>query len=72
MPLTHPDDLESINGEFYQSFFSSYDKIGDLDLRFSVNIECPYCGQPQEIQLKDDVYDYDGDDDDTVTDNNKV
>jgi len=81
MPLTHPDDLESTNGELYQSFFSNYDKIGDLDLRFSDSIKCPYCGQLQQIQLKKNVFnvfdvfddgDDDDDDSDNVNDKNKV
>lgn len=47
----HPDDLETIDGEFYQNFQSFDGDISELDLSFSDSLCCPVCGKPETFKL---------------------
>ena len=51
MSLVHPDDLESIDGEYYQNFQSFDGDISDLELSFSDVLYCPVCQQCETFNL---------------------
>ena len=41
MQLVHPDDMEAIDGEYYQNFHSFDGDISELGLSFSDLLYCP-------------------------------
>lgn len=67
MSLVHPDDLETIDGEYFQNFHSFEGDISELGLSFSDGLCCPVCQQCESFSLptnSSNQYD--------VTENNKV
>ena len=67
MSLVHPDDLETIDSEYYQNFHSFNGDVSDLDLSFSESLQCPVCGKCEIFNLSAD-----GSDHCDVTESNKV
>jgi len=53
MPLVHPDDLETVDSEYYQNFHSFGGDISDLGLSFAILLRCPYCEKPETFNLRD-------------------
>ena len=67
MQLVHPDDMEAIDGEYYQNFHSFDGDISELGLSFSDLLYCPVCGNHESFDLptsNGNKY--------NVTENNKV
>jgi len=53
MSLVHPDDLETVDSEYYRSFHSFDGDISDLGLSFADLLHCPYCEKPESFNLRD-------------------
>lgn len=51
MPLVHPDDLETTDGEYYQNFCSVDGDISELGLSFSEFLCCPVCEKYESFDL---------------------
>lgn len=67
MTLVHPDDLETIDSEYYQKFQSFDGDISDLGLSFFEYVCCPVCGKHESFNLPiNNSNQFD------VTENNKV
>ena len=67
MSLIHPNDLETIDGEYYQNFHSMNEDIGELGLSFSEGLCCSVCGKLESFDLSiNNSSQFD------VTENNKV
>lgn len=63
----HPNDLETIDGEFYENFQSFDGDISELELSFSDSLCCPVCGKLEIFNLLTN-----GSDQYNVTETNKV
>lgn len=63
----HPNDLETIDGEFYENFQSFDGDISELELSFSDILCCPVCGKLEIFNLLTN-----GSDQYDVTETNKV
>lgn len=64
MSLVHPNDLETIDGEYYQNFHSFDGDISELGLSFFDSLQCPTCGKYESFNLSVNNSD--------VTESNKV
>ena len=51
MQLVHPEDMEAIDGEYYQNFHSFDGDISELGLSFSDLLYCPVCGNHESFDL---------------------
>lgn len=67
MSLVHPDDLETIDGEYYQNFCSFDGDISELGLSFFDSLQCPTCGKYESFNLSANNSDWCD-----VTESNKV